>query len=126
MNIPCNVMIEKIVNVISSHIRSRETEYRSDYDLVYCVVSVALGITGSYAANQLPNVRLPLTKDARRADLERLLEMLESCDFQLTLSHSSEKRAALRGKIEASIPSEVFDKGALATDIVDEFFSEFE
>ena len=123
MKISINALVNRISNVVNDRRNSQENDYRSDYDLLYCVVSIALGVIASYAANQIPNLRPTLPVGPRRSELENILELLGSCDFELNLKHTVAERTSLIEKIEMSIPLGFEDPRPLSEAIVDAFFS---
>lgn len=119
-------LVNRISNVVNDRKNFQENDYRSDYDLLYCVVSIALGVIASYAANQIPNLRPNIPASPRRSELENLLELLASCEFELTLKHTVADRTSLIEKIEMSIPDGFEDRRPLSEAVVDAFFSGFE
>lgn len=119
-------LVNRISNVVNDRKNFQENDYRSDYDLLYCVVSISLGVIASYAANQIPNLRSNLPASPRRSELENLLELLASCEFELTLKHTVADRTSLIEKIEMSIPVGFEDRRPLSEAVVDTFFSGFE
>ena len=126
MDISIKSLVNRISNVVNERRDSQENDYRSDYDLLYCVVSIALGVIASYAANQIPNLRPTLPVRPRRSELESILELLGDCDFELSLKHTVAERNSLVEKIEMSIPLGFEDRRPLSEAIVDAFFSSVE
>jgi len=122
LNITVRNLVDRISHAVNEHRDFQETEYRSDYDLLYCVVSIALGVIASYAANQIPNLRTTLPANPRRSELEDLLGLLGNCDFELTLKHTVAERTAMIEKIEMTIPSGFEDRRPLSEAVVDSFF----
>jgi hypothetical protein len=126
VDISINALVNRISSVVNERRDSQENDYRSDYDLLYCVVSIALGVIASYAANQIPNLRPTLPVHPRRSELESILELLGDCDFELSLKHTVAERNSLVEKIEMSIPLGFEDRRPLSEAIVDAFFSSVE
>jgi len=126
VDISIKSLVNRISNVVNERRDSQENDYRSDYDLLYCVVSIALGVIASYAANQIPNLRPTLPVRPRRSELESILELLGDCDFELSLKHTVAERNSLVEKIEMSIPLGFEDRRPLSEAIVDAFFSSVE
>lgn len=126
VNISIKDLVNRISHVVNARKNFQENDYRSDYDLLYCVVSIALGVIASYAANQIPNLRPNIPASPRRSELENLLELLASCEFELTLKHTVADRTSLIEKIEMSIPVGFEDRRPLSEAVVDAFFSGFE
>jgi hypothetical protein len=117
-----NTLFRIVFDAVDKHMVLRTSELRSDYDVLYCSISILLGAIGSYAANQIPNIKQlrELLQKGDRKSVEEAVEMIQNTTIEFVIP---EERRELATVFCASIPFENLDKNALSTELVDAVFS---